>query len=151
MMLGIVPPAVILSRPHLMLMQDFRNLDVWHKAHELAIDVHKTLIRHKRVDAHMRSQLSRASRSVPATLVEGCGRDSRAELARYADMSIASSSEVEYWVLLAKDVGYFPNADFERLTSSVVEVRRMLFGLRKAIRNGKRSDSSVPPEDSTTI
>ena len=40
-------------------MQDFRNLDVWHKAHELAIDVHRTLVRHKRVDAHMRSQLSK--------------------------------------------------------------------------------------------
>jgi len=149
-MLGIAPPTAILGRVHLRPMQDFRNLDVWHKAHELAIDVHKTLVRHKRVDAHMRSQLSRAARSVPSTLVEGCGRDSRAELARYADMSIASSSEVEYWVLLAKDVGYFPTSDFERLTSSAVEVRRMLFGLRKAIRNGKRSDPSVPLEDSTT-
>ena len=52
-----------------------------------------------------------------------------------ADMSIRSSSEVEYWILLGKDVGYFPPSEFERLTAAVVEVRRMLFGLRKAIRN----------------
>ena len=128
-------------------MQDFRNLEVWHKAHALAIDVHKTLVRNKRVDAHLRSQLSRAARSIPSCLVEGCGRDSRAELARYSDMSIASSSEVEYWVLFGRDVGYFPPSDFERLTASVVEVRRMLFGFRKGVRNGKISDP--PPDDST--
>jgi four helix bundle protein len=130
-------------------MQDFRNLDVWHKAHELAIDVHKTLVRHKRVDAHMRSQLSKASRSIPSNLVEGCGTDSRAELARFAGMSIASSSEVEYWVLFGKDVGYFPPTDYERLTASVVEVRRMLFGFRRGIRNGMNSNPSTPPDDST--
>ena len=124
-------------------MQDFRNLDVWHKAHALAIDIHQTLQRHKRVDAHMKSQLSRAARSIPSTLVEGCGADSQAELARFAGMSICSSSEVEYWVLLGKDIGYFSPSDFERLTSSVVEVRRMLFGLRRAIRGeGKKQHRS---------
>lgn len=131
------------------LMQDFRNLDVWHKAHELALDVHKTLLRNKRVDAHMRSQISRAARSIPSCLVEGCGKDSHLELARYADMSIGSSSELEYWVLLAKDVGYFGQNDHERLTSSTIEVRRMLFGLRKGIRLGKREATSTALDTST--
>jgi four helix bundle protein len=123
-------------------MQDFRNLDVWHKAHALAIDVHKTLHRNKRVDAHLRSQLSRAARSIPSNLVEGCGTNSQAELARFAGMSVSSSSETEYWVLFGKDLGYFPIADFERLTSAVIEVRRMLFGFRKAIRNGGKAAPS---------
>lgn len=131
-------------------MQDFRNLDVWHKAHELAIDVHKTLVRHKRVDSHMRSQLSKAARSIPANLVEGCGKDSQAELARYADMSIGSSSEVEYWVLLAKDLGYFPHTDFDRLTTNTIQVRKMLFGLRKGIRNSLQKPL-VQPATSTPI
>jgi four helix bundle protein len=130
-------------------MQDFHNLDVWHKAHELALDVHKTLVRHKRVDAHLRSQMSRAARSIPATLVEGCGKDSQAELARLADMSIASCSELEYWVLTAKDVGYFGPTDFERLTTNTVQVRKMLFGLRKAVRNHRPPNDS--PENSTPI
>ncbi len=117
-------------------MQNFRNLDVWHKAHELSLDVHKTLVRHRRVDAHLRSQMSRAARSVPSNLVEGCGTDTQAELARFAGMSISSCSELEYWVLTAKDCGYFPAADHERLTANTVEVRKMLFGFRKAVRNG---------------
>ena len=125
-------------------MQDFRNLDVWHKAHELSLDVHRTLVRHRRVDAHLRSQMTRAARSIPSNLVEGCGTDSQAELARFAGMSIASSSELEYWVLCARDLGYFGNSDFERLTANTVEVRKMLFGLRKAIRGAIRESTSLP-------
>jgi four helix bundle protein len=66
-------------------------------------------------------------------------------------MSIGSSSEVEYWVLLAKDVGYFPPSDFERLSANTIEVRKMLFGLRKAIRKTLRAARQEPPDTSTTI
>ena len=126
-------------------MQDFRNLDAWHKAHAVAIDVHRTLARTKKVDAHLRSQLSKASRGIPGCLVEGCGKDSHLELARYADMSIGSCSEVEYWMLLGRDIGYFNDSDHDRITGKVVEVRRMLYGLRKGIRNKPRRPPSSPP------
>lgn len=125
-------------------MQNFRNLDVWHKAHELSLDVHRTLVRHRRVDAHLRSQMTKAARSIPSNLVEGCGTDSQAELARFAGMSISSSSELEYWVLCARDLGYFANSDFERLATNTIEVRKMLFGLRKAIRTAIREGTSMP-------
>jgi four helix bundle protein len=131
-------------------MQDFRNLEVWKKAHELALDVHKTLLRARRVDSNIKSQMTRAANSIPSNIVEGCGKDSRAELARFADMSIGSSSELEYWILLARDLGQFSRNDHERLTASTIEVRRMLFGLRKAIRTGKRAAPSVSLETSTT-
>lgn len=131
-------------------MQDFRNLDVWHKAHALAIDVHKTLVRHKRVDAHLRSQLSKSSRSIPANLVEECGKESQAEVARYTETSIGECSETEYWVLLARDVGYFPNSDFERLTANTIEVRKMLFGLRRSIRKAMRGEPDEPATPSVS-
>jgi four helix bundle protein len=43
-------------------------------------------------------------------------------------MALGSASEVEYHLLLAHDLGLLPDPDFERLTSSVVEVKRMLNG-----------------------
>jgi len=131
-------------------MQDFRNLDVWHKAHALSLDVHRTLVKYRRVDAHMRSQMTRAARGIPATLVEGCGKDSQAELARYTDIAIGSSSELEYWVLTARDLGLFAAEDYERLARNTVEVRKMLFGLRKAVRNPK-PESDPTLENSTPI
>jgi four helix bundle protein len=97
-------------------MQDFRNLEVWKKAHELALDVQKTLARTKRIDASTRAQMSRAANSIAANIVEGCGKSSRSELARFSDIS----------------------------TGSTIEVRKMLFGLRKAIRNGVTNRQPKP-------
>ena len=126
-------------------MQDFRNLDVFHKAHAMALDVHRTLARSRRVDSHLRGQLSKASRGVPSCLVEGCGKESHYELARYADMSLASCSEVEYWMMLGHDIGYFNASDQERITAQAVEVRKMLYGLRNGIRrNGPKPPPSAP-------
>lgn len=119
-------------------MQNFRNLDVWKKAHDLAIDVHNTLARTKRIDASLRAQTSRAAQSIPTNIAEGCGKDSQAELARFADIALGSGMELEYHLLLARDLGQLGNKDFERLTTSTIEVRKMLFGLRRAIRSGKR-------------
>jgi four helix bundle protein len=119
-------------------MQDFRNLEVWKKAHDLAITVHQTFSRLKRVDVGLRSQATRAAQSIPTNIAEGCGKDSRAELARFADIAIGSSTELEYHLLLARDLGQLGTRDHDRLTATTVEVRRMLFGLRKAIRTGKR-------------
>ena len=142
------------DRPHPTPMQDFRNLEVWKKAHELALDVHKTLLRSRRVDANIRSQMSRAANSIPSNIVEGCAKDSRAELGRFSDISIGSSSELEYWLLLGRDLGQISRQDHDRLTTNTIEVRKMLFGLRRAIRNGKsatkRSKPPVSLEPSTT-
>ncbi len=127
-------------------MQDFRNIDAWRKAHELSLDIQRTLMRYRRIDAHLRSQMSRAARSVPSNLVEGCGKNSQAELARFADMAIGSCSELEYWILTAKDLGYLPMADFERLTANTIEVRKMLFGFRRAV----KGSSPLPKLDNST-
>ena len=92
--------------------------------------------------------MSRAARSVPSNLVEGCGKNSQAELARFTDMAIGSCSELEYWILTAKDLGCLPMADFERLTANTIEVRKMLFGFRRAVKG-----VTVSPrlDNSTTI
>lgn len=122
-------------------MQDFRNLEVWKKAHDLAIDVHNTLARTKRIEPGLRAQTSRAAQSIPTNIAEGCGKDSQAELARFSDIALGSGMELEYHLLLAHDLGQLGNKDFERLTANTIEVRRMLFGLRRAIRTGKRKTS----------
>jgi four helix bundle protein len=128
-------------------MQDFRNLEVWKKAHELALDIQKTIGRTKRIDPHVKAQLTRAANSIPANIVEGCGKGSRLELARFADISCGSTSELEYWLLLSLDLGQIAPRDHERLTANTIQVRKMLFGLRKAIKNGtsaKKARTSSP-------
>ena len=39
---------------------------------------------------------------------------------------MGSASELEYHLLLSRDLGFLPEADYQRLSSEVGEVKRML-------------------------
>lgn len=57
------------------------------------------------------------------------------EFARFIGYSIASSSELEYHLIVARDVAAITVSDFHSLTSQLVEVRKMLFGLLRRLRS----------------
>ena len=86
-------------------MQDFRNLDVWRKAHELVLHTYEAT---RRPSEHrfpgLAAQLRRAAASVPANIVEGCGHASPREFARFLQLALASAHEVHYHLLLAHDL-----------------------------------------------
>lgn len=121
-------------------MTDFRNLKVWQKAHALALDTGTvaTKIRGNRFSA-LRNQMTRAAESIPTNIVEGRAQRTDREFARFLRISIASSSELEYHILHARDKGLMSNPDYADLSERVVEVRRMLYGLIDRL-NGKKSD-----------
>jgi hypothetical protein len=52
---------------------DFKKLKVWHKAHVMAMDVHRVAgqIRGAK-HFSLRNQMIRAAQSVPTNIVEGC-------------------------------------------------------------------------------
>jgi four helix bundle protein len=72
------------------------------------------------------SQIRRAAVSVPNNIAEGCGRDSDAELKRFFVIAMGSASEVEYLLILARDLNYLPEENHQTLTADLTEVRRML-------------------------
>ena len=80
------------------------------------------------------SQLRRAAGSVAANIVEGCGRRSDGEFTRFLQIARGSASELEYHILLARDLQLLTEAVYCNLDSKVVEVERMLTGLVKRVR-----------------
>ena len=72
------------------------------------------------------SQMRRSSASIAANIAEGCGRGSPAELSRYLQMALGSASELEYHMLLARDLKMLPTTAYELLDPRVTEVKRML-------------------------
>lgn len=115
-------------------MQDFRRLRVWQKSHDLALATYAfaATIRHPR-DYCLRDQLIRAAVSVAANIAEGCGRAGDRELRRFLRVSLGSATELEYHLLLARDLGLLPERTYEQLTAAAVEVKRMLAGLAKRL------------------
>jgi four helix bundle protein len=115
-------------------MQNFRQLRVWQLAHELSLAI-KQVARAfpKSVSSDSKSQLIRAADSIVANIVEGCGAATRKEFARYLDISIKSSNEVDYRLLLARDEGSLAHKKWEPLSEQVTVVRKMVFRLRKSV------------------
>lgn len=119
-------------------MKDFRKLKVWEKSHQLAVEVYRVTAGFPRQELFgMTSQMRRAAVSIASNLAEGCGRRSDAELGRFAEIAMGSASELEYQVLLARDLEYIRERDSQELTANVVEVKRMLSGLIGRVRQSR--------------
>lgn len=116
-------------------MQDYRKLRVWKHAHTLALSVRRATDRFPRTGyASLRSQVASAAESVAFNIVEGCGASSQAELARFLEISIKSTMELEYQLQLARDYGILPQAEWEKLSTGTIDARRMLCGFRAKVR-----------------
>jgi four helix bundle protein len=62
----------------------------------------------------------------PANIAEGCGRSSEADFARFLRIAMGSASELEYHLLLSRDLGFIDHQEFDQLNAQVIEVKRML-------------------------
>ncbi len=119
-------------------MQDFKSLKVWQKAHGLALDIYRTSGQFPSCEIYgLTSQIRRASASIPANIAEGCGRGGNAEFARFLQIASGSASEVEYHLLLARDLGLLKVETHSQLSEKVQEIKRMLSTLTKKVRENK--------------
>jgi len=96
--------------------KDFRQLKVWEKAHQLTLPVYQLTANFPRQQTYrLTSQMRRASASICANLAEGCGRDGDGELARFCSIARGSASELEYHLLLARDLQLLSVSDHDQL------------------------------------
>ena len=119
-------------------MRDFRKLKVWPKAHELTLAVYKATRDFPKEELYgLTSQIRRSCESIPANIAEGCGRSGGAELARFLNIALGSASELEYHLLLSRDLGLLDAKIYQPLAAGAVELKRMLTGFVQKL-NGKR-------------
>ncbi len=87
-------------------MRDYRSLKVWEKAHRLVLSLYEVTKEFLREEVFgLTSQIRRSAASIPANIAEGCGRDGIAELAQFCRIAMGSASELEYHILLSRDLG----------------------------------------------
>ncbi len=126
-------------------MRDFRKLKVWEKSHMLALEVYRITRGFPPAEVYgMQAQMRRASVSVASNIAEGSGRSGRAELGQFLNWAAGSVSELEYQLLLARDLGFLNGGTYTRAATRAVEVKRMLAGLLRRV----RADLSQSPRAS---
>jgi four helix bundle protein len=115
--------------------QSFRNLKVWDRAYSLTLDVYRSTKSFPRDEIYgLTSQMRRASASIGANIAEGSCRRGDTDFARFLQIAVGSASELEYHLLLARDLQLLQTPDYERLTGQAEEVKRMLAALLKKLR-----------------
>lgn len=94
----------------------------------------------------MRSQLTRATESIAANIVEGCGARTRKEFARFLDIAIKSANETEHHLMTARDLSLISPDEWYRLTTETITVRKMIFGYRrKVLEADTETKTGAPP------
>lgn len=73
------------------------------------------------------SQMRRSSSSIPTNITEGCGRNGDVEIKRFMTIGMDSASELQYQLVLAKDLRSLQIEKYNRLQSLTVEVKKNAF------------------------
>lgn len=116
-------------------MKDFRGIKAWEKAHSLTLKVYKATAAFPKDELYgLISQVRRSCASIPANIAEGCGRGGDAEFARFLQIAIGSASELEYHLLLARDLNFLNPSNYDQLSGDVTEVKRMLTSFIQKLR-----------------
>ena len=101
----------------------------------LTLDVDKSSKEFPRDELYgLTSQMRRSSASIGANIAEGCCRKGDSELGRFLQIAMGSASELEYHLLLARDLEVMKSPDYQRLSSEVIEVKKMLASLIHKLR-----------------
>ena len=116
-------------------MQNFKDLKVWEKAHLFTLSIYNVTKSFPKEEMYsLTNQLRRAASSLPANIAEGCGKNSKADLANFLNISLGSANEAEYFLILSKDLNYLPLLLFNELNDTINQIKAMLISLFQKVR-----------------
>ena len=116
-------------------MRDFRKIKAWQLADDLAVAVYDVSKGFPREEVYgITSQLRRAASSVAANIVEGASRESAKDYAHFLQIARGSLAETQYFLHLAKRLGYLEDVQANQVEALAKEVFACLYGLIGAVR-----------------
>jgi four helix bundle protein len=113
---------------------DFEKLLAYQKWRRLARRLVEYYPRIRKKSRRLADQLERAVESIGDAIAEGRGRATDKDFAGFITTAIASATEAEHHLLRALDYGVLTKDEHRSLSIDLVEVRKMLTGLRRRLR-----------------
>ena len=115
--------------------RNFHNYQVWQDAVSLAILVYNVTAKLPWFEKKgLCDQLQRAVVSISSNIAEGSGRPSDNDFAHFLDMALGSANEVETQLLIARNLDYVPQNQYDTLMEQLTSVQKQLTGLIASIR-----------------
>lgn len=120
-------------------MHNFKELTVWKEAKEFSVLIYKTTKNFPSSEQYgLISQLNRASVSIPSNIAEGSGRESKKDYSRFVDIALGSSFEVETQLMIALDLNFLEEEDYNELIEKINQIQKMLYSFNKYLRNNPK-------------
>ncbi|MEO6837083.1 MAG: four helix bundle protein [Ginsengibacter sp.] len=115
-------------------MRNFRNLSIWLKSHLFTLKIYSITKKYPKEEVFgLISQMRRSASSIPTNIAEGCGRNSNPDFKRFLTIASGSSSELEYQLILSKDLEYISEPVFKELETNLIEIRKMIHSFIKNV------------------
>ncbi len=113
--------------------RSFTDLRAWRESHKLAIMIYKATKSFPREEIFsLTSQIRRAALSITSNIAEGFSRRTFPDKKQFYFIALGSLTELQSQLLLAKDLEYLPNGEFQTLADQSVIVSKILNGLIKS-------------------
>lgn len=122
----------------------FEKLQVWQRSMSLAERAHRqTQGAAFESDWDFRSQIRRASTSIPFNIAEGFERGSLRDSIKFYYIAKGSAGELRTQCMLAGRIGYLTQSDMISLAGEAAEISRMLMGLIRAAQSRANADQKT--------
>lgn len=110
--------------------KSFTDLLAWQEGHEFVIAVYRITKNFPREEVYsLTNQMRRAAVSITSNIAEGFGRKGYAEKVQFYYLAQGSLLELKNQILIAKDIEYLNNNDFQELAVKANDAHRLLQGL----------------------
>jgi len=117
-------------------MKSYKELIVWQKSFELTKEIYKITVNFPREELYgLVSQMRRATLSIPSNIAEGFSRSYTKEFVQFLKIAFGSGAELETQLLLAKELKFLRNEEYNSLDQTLQEIMKMLNKMISTLKN----------------
>ncbi|HEX7905394.1 MAG TPA: four helix bundle protein [Chitinophagaceae bacterium] len=110
-------------------MKNFKELRIWQKGMDIAIDCFKvTELFPKEEKFGLSLQIRRCGVSIPSNIAEGSSRKSEKDYSRFIEISLGSAYELETQLLIAQRANFGNLEQLAKTLADVNDEQKMLMG-----------------------
>ena len=116
-------------------MHNFKKLEIWKRSVDFVTDIYELTMTYPREEVFgLTSQTRRAATSIPLNISEGSAKSSNKEFARFLEMSIGSSFEVETALIVAYNLKYISLNALNEKQDKIAELQKMIYTFKNNLK-----------------
>jgi len=115
-------------------MHNFKKLNIWQNSVNFVTEIYRlTRTFPAKERFGLISQMERSALSIPANIAEGSAKTSNKDFARFLEISIGSSFELETELIVAKNLGYLDDEKYLYFQNKISELQKMINGFKNKL------------------